>query len=240
MIESGVSKSTHPSFVCSIWAAGLNFLLVLFRGFLLTPGTLARISRMVCCGRNTPCKERPPPTREARVACRWPLPAVVAAAEAAVVVAAEVLPSANALRWFADADDEGNNVVANDVPLRCPAPLLQLTLSGYLSSFSFFTSFLFLPGRYRLGRSACRMLRRPETSDTAGVVVVVVVTAASLAMVVSPSSGMAREMVELGLCVVASLDIVASEEEVAVTSLDTVMAATGVAIGCSPLGWACN
>lgn len=72
---------------------------------------------------------------------------MVAAAEAAVVVAADVLPSANALRWFADADDEGNNVVANDVPLRCPAPLLQLTLSGYLSSFSFFTSFLFLPGR---------------------------------------------------------------------------------------------
>lgn len=33
MIESGVSKSTHPSFVCSIWAAGLNFLLVLFRGY---------------------------------------------------------------------------------------------------------------------------------------------------------------------------------------------------------------
>lgn len=82
------------------------------------------------------------------------------------------------------------------------------------------------------------MLRRPETSDTAGVVVVV--TGASLAMVVSPSTGMAREIVELGLCVVASLDIVASEEEVAVTSLDTVMAATGVAIGCSPLGWACN
>ena len=103
--------------------------------FLLTPGTLARISRIVCWGRNTLCKEWPPPTREARVACRWLLPAVVTATEAAVVVVADVLPSANALRWFADVD-EGNNAVANDVPLRCPVPLPQLTLSGYLSSFS--------------------------------------------------------------------------------------------------------
>ena len=87
------------------------------------------------------------------------------------------------------------------------------------------------------------MLRRPGISDTVGVVAVV--TGTSLAMVASPSTGMVRGMVEMGLCVVASLDtvaadIVASEEEVDVTSLDTVMAATDAAAGCSPLGWVCN
>ena len=46
-IESGVSKSMHPSFVCSNWAAADNFLFERFLGLMLNPGIDDNTSNIV-------------------------------------------------------------------------------------------------------------------------------------------------------------------------------------------------